>query len=108
MRAALLLAVALAAGAPRVASAAPVEVGVASSLDKLRPDDRAPRARSVDLVAARGECESAQVAVRSGRPLAALGATASALRGGGAAIDVALYRVATVPLARPSGPDGAA
>jgi hypothetical protein len=85
----------------------PAEIGVASALDKLRPGDPAPRAREIELVAARGECESAQVAVRATDRLGALAAEAPPLRGK-AAIPVALYRVANVPLARPSGPDGAA
>jgi hypothetical protein len=102
------LAIALLACVAPVASArAPIEIGVASGLEKLRPGDAPPRAGAVDLVAARGECESAQVAVRAARGLAALSASAAPLRGA-ARIPVTLYRVATVPLARPSGPDGAA
>jgi hypothetical protein len=100
--AASLLAAALLAGRPPR-----VEVGVASSLEKLRPGDPVPRAAEVDLAAARGECESAQVAVRSAGPLAALAASASPLQGA-TPIPVALYRVATLTLPRPSGPDGQA
>ena len=91
------------------AGPARAELGVASSLDKLRPDGPVPAGRAVELVAARGECEAAQVAVRSAAGLAALSASADPLRGpGGSSLDVALYRVATLALPRPSGPDGAA
>ncbi len=100
---------ALAALPLRVAGPTPghVEIGVASALEKLRPADAPPRARRIDLAAARGECESAQVAVSARRRLAALVAEAPPLRGPGE-IPVALYRVATVRLARASGPDGEA
>jgi hypothetical protein len=100
---------ALAALAAATLAGATVEVGVASSLDKLRPGDAVPRGRSVDLVAARGECEAAQVAVRAPAGLAALSAEAPPLRGGrGAPLTLALHRVATLSLTLPSGPDGAA
>ena len=83
------------------------DVGVASSLDKLRPTSAVPRARTIDLVAARGECEAAQIAVRAPGGLAALSADATPLRRGrGATVPLALYRVATLALTRPSGPDG--
>jgi hypothetical protein len=104
------LALALAEAAPSRAPGrpgAPVEVGVASSLEKLRPDDPVPRGRELELAAARGECEAAQVAIRAPRGLAALAAEAGPLEGP-APIPIALYRVATVRLDRPSGPDGAA
>jgi len=66
-----------------------------------------PRARTIDLVAARGECEAAQIAVRAPGGLAALSADATPLRRGrGATVPLALYRVATLALTRPSGPDG--
>jgi hypothetical protein len=84
-----------------------LEIGVASSLEKLRPGDPAPKARSIDLVAARGECESAQIAIRSPQRVAALVAEAAPLRGA-ARVPVSLYRVATLRLDRPSGPDGEA
>jgi hypothetical protein len=116
MRAALLLLLAACSGcAPARSSAVPeraagptarVEIGVASGLDKLRPDDPVPGAREVSLVAARGECESAQIAVRAARPLAALSASAAPLAGP-VAMPVALYRVATLSLPRGSGPEGA-
>jgi len=80
--------------------------GVASSLTKLRPQDLLPAGREIALSAARGECEAAQVAVRSPRGLSALRAEAAPLAPGG--VPVVLYRVATLDLARPSGPDGAA
>ncbi|HYD43002.1 MAG TPA: DUF4091 domain-containing protein [Anaeromyxobacter sp.] len=79
-------------------------VGVASSLEKLRPDDPIPGSRAISLRAARGECEAAQVAVRAVRRLAALGAEVERPAG----LEVGLYRVASLRLARPSGPDGAA
>jgi hypothetical protein len=100
------LAVALLACAALPAWAlAPAELGVASALEKLRPGAPLPRAAAVDLAAARGECESAQIAVRSKGGLRALSAEAGPLRGA-ARIPVSLYRVATLRLARASGPDG--
>ena len=98
---------------------------MASSLEKLRPGDALPRGREVELVAARGECEAAQIAVRADAGLAALSAWATPLRGPpppqprfagqrrsgderGAPLAVALYRVATLSLPLPSGPDGVA
>ena len=83
-----------------------VKFGVASALEKLRPDGALPTARSIDLAAARGECESAQIAVRAGRPIAGLSARAAPLQGASPIVP-ALYRVATLDLSRPSGPDGA-
>jgi hypothetical protein len=112
------LALALVAATPAPAAGPPparararggLEVGVASSLEKLRPGDATPRGRAVELVAARGECEAAQVAVRDPSGLSALSASAAPLRGGrGAALELTLYRVATLALSLPSGPDGAA
>jgi hypothetical protein len=95
---------------PVAPGAEPVSaLGVASALHKLRPGDPLPRARAIDLAAARGECESAQVAVRSDRALGAVAAHAAALEGPrGARLAPALYRVATLELAAPSGPDGEA
>ena len=78
---ALLLALCAALPAQPGATASRLELGVASSLQKLRPGDPLPRERAVDLVAARGECEAAQIAVRSPAGLAALGASAAPLRG---------------------------
>ena len=83
-----------------------MEIGVGSGLDKLRPRDDVPRGGEISLLAARGECESAQIAVRPARPLAALSATAAPLAGP-ARVPVALYRVATLSLPRGSGPEGA-
>ncbi len=82
-------------------------VGVASSLEKLEPTSALPAGRTIDLAAARGECESAQIAVRPEHLLAALSARAAPLDGP-SRIAPALYRVATLDLALPSGPDGAA
>jgi hypothetical protein len=96
----------LAAAAGGAARAAPVEIGVASSLVKLRPLDPVPGERAIDLFAARGECEAAQIAVRSAGGVEALAADAAPL--GPSAIPVALYRVATIVLGLGSGPDGEA
>jgi hypothetical protein len=79
---------------------------VASSLEKLRPGDDAPKGRAIELVAARGECESAQIGVRAPAGVAALRAEAGPI--GGSGIEVTLFRVATLSLARASGPDGEA
>ena len=83
-----------------------VSVGVASALEKLRPDSPLPPGRSIELAAARGECESAQVAVRADRPIPALTARAPPLQGP-SPLSPNLYRVATLDLPLPSGPDGA-
>jgi hypothetical protein len=81
-------------------------VFVASESEKVRPDAQpsgsellqleahAPRVR---LVAAGGDCAGAQIVVQG--PAAGLSATASA--------GLDLYRVATITLKHPSGPDGA-
>ncbi len=98
------LAVAVLAAAP---AREPVSFGVASALEKLKPTDALPPGRSIELSAARGECESAQIAVRSDRPLAALAARADPLQGP-SPVAPALYRVGMLELALPSGPDGAA
>ncbi len=82
-----------------------MELGVASSLEKLRPSDPAPAAHAIELVAARGECEAAQIGVRAPAGLAALAAEAAPL-GTGGLVPLSLYRVATLRLPRPSGPDG--
>ncbi|HET9597553.1 MAG TPA: DUF4091 domain-containing protein [Anaeromyxobacteraceae bacterium] len=104
------LTAALAALVPALAGgpyrAAPAAYGVATSLDKLRPADPLPAGRRIALEAPRGACASAQVAVKPPARLTAFTASAEPLRGGGG-ITPALYRVATVPLARGSGPDGA-
>jgi len=91
--------------APPKAPRAPVAIRVASSLEKLRPGGDLPAGRSIALAAARGECESAQVAVRAERPLAALSASAPPL-GGPSQVVPALYRVENVELRAPSGPEG--
>ncbi|BDG07116.1 DUF4091 domain-containing protein [Anaeromyxobacter paludicola] len=93
---------------PAPVAAAPVALGVATSLDKLRLADPVPPEQAIALAAARGECESAQVAVRAPAGLAALTARAAPLAGPGGAIPVQLYRVATLSFRRGSGPDGAA
>ncbi|HZZ83512.1 MAG TPA: DUF4091 domain-containing protein [Anaeromyxobacteraceae bacterium] len=92
-----------------LAEAGRAELGVASSLDKLRPGDPVPRGRSLELAAARGGCDSAQVVVRAPGGIARLSASAAPLAGPGAQrVPVQLYRVATLSLERPSGLDGAA
>jgi hypothetical protein len=100
------LAAALAAALPVIATG-PRIVGVASSMEKLRPGAHLPRADAIDLEAARGECRSAQIAVRPPRRLSALSATAEPLEGP-SRITVELYREATLELSRPSGPGGEA
>ena len=107
MRAALIALLACAPAPPAWASpsGAPIEIGVASSLEKLRPSDPAPPARAIELVAARGECEAAQIGVRAPAGIAALAADAGPL-GAAVRIPLSLYRVATLGLARGSGPDG--
>jgi hypothetical protein len=92
--------------AAAVAPDHPREVGVASALEKLRPGDPLPAKDAIDLAAARGECESAQIAIRPARALAALAVTAPALEGPSRFAST-LYRVETVELAKPSGPEGA-
>ena len=82
-----------------------VEFGVTSGMEKLRPGTSFPRERVIELTAARGECESAQIAVRSRKGFEALSAEASPL-GSSPSIEVTLYRVAMLDLPRPSGPDG--
>ena len=109
-RALLVLAVVVGASAvgPGPAAGAEAEWGVTSALDKVRPGDRTPHARAIELVAARGECESAQIVVRAPAGLAALAAEAPPLRGAGQPILAAIHRVAYLDLPLPSGPDGAA
>lgn len=107
MRALLPLLILASALPARGTGRGPVELGVTSALVKLRPGDPIPPPGPIELAAARGECEAGQVAVRAARPLAALSAEASALRGP-TALPLTLYRVANVALARGSGPDGVA
>lgn len=100
---ALALLAAAAAGPPPPAAS----FGTASALDKLRPGDPLPRGGAIELAAARGECEAAQIAVRSDRAIGALTAEAAPLAGP-APLPLTLYRVDTVELEAPSGPEGAA
>jgi hypothetical protein len=79
-----------------------LQIWVASESEKVRPDARPPvvlHAPRIRLAAAGGECVAAQVVVR-GR---AQGFSATAQ--GKAQLD--LYRVGTIVLEHPSGPDGA-
>ena len=109
MRAAVAVAAAaLAALLPgaAVGGAPATEVGVADAMDKLRPGDPIPAGRALDLDAPGNGCAAGQIAVRAEAGLAALTARAEPLRGP-RPLPVALYRVATLTLDRPSGPDGA-
>ena len=85
-----------------VALAAVLQVWIADESEKVRPQTPPPAsARSpvrIKLAAAGGECSGAQIVVRG--PARALSAAAA----GGVRLD--LYRVATLTLAHPSGPDG--
>src|SRR5258708_7265293 len=79
---------------------AALRVWIADESEKVRPDAAPPAAAQVPrirLAAAGGECVGAQLAVRG--PAQELSASAS-----GMAID--LYRVATIQLQHPSGPEG--
>jgi hypothetical protein len=89
------------------ASGADVRVGVASAMEKPRPGDPLPRGRAIELAAAAGECESAQIVVRPRVALEALSAEAAPLDGP-TRVPVALYRVVALRLARASGFDGEA
>src|SRR6266568_2234188 len=89
------------------ARAPAVAIRVASSLEKLRPGGGLPVGHVIELAAARGECESAQVAVRGEHPLAALSASSPALSGPSRVVP-ALSRVENVELRAPSGPEGSA
>jgi hypothetical protein len=79
---------------------AALRVWIADESEKVRPDAAPPAAAQVPrirLAAAGGDCVGAQLAVRG--PAQELSASAS-----GMAID--LYRVATIQLQHPSGPEG--
>src|SRR5438128_1795084 len=81
---------------------AALQIWIADESDKVRPDARPPAAATaprIRLAAAGGECVGAQLVVRG----PALGLTAAAR--GKARLD--LYRVATIVLEHPSGPEGA-
>ena len=76
-----------------------VQIWIAHESEKVRPDARPPSISTqprIRLAAAGGECAGAQIAVRG---------PAQELR---AASRLDLYRVATISLRHPSGPDGAA
>ena len=80
---------------------AALQIWVADESDKVRPDARPPavaQAPRIRLAAAGGECVGAQVVIRG----PALGLTAVAR--GKPQLD--LYRVGTIFLEHPSGPDG--
>jgi hypothetical protein len=83
--------------------AAALRIWIAGESEKVRPDAAPPastQAPRLKLTAAGGECTGAQIVVRG--PARELTAAAS----GKAPID--LYRVATMVLQHPSGPEGAA
>src|SRR5256885_17151468 len=79
-----------------------LQIWVADESEKVRPDAVPPaaaaRAPRIRLAAAGGECAGAQLVVRG----PAMGLTAASK--GKLKLDV--YRVATVDLTLPSGPDG--
>src|SRR5438067_13328059 len=80
---------------------AALQIWLADESDKVRPDARPPAvalAPRIHLAAAGGECVGAQLVVRG----SAVGLTAAAR--GKARLD--LYRVATIVLEHPSGPEG--
>ena len=88
--------------------AAALQIWVADESEKVRPDAapvqtvQGPRLR---LAAAGGECVGAQLVVQG--PAAQLNASASLLRGAGErTVAVDLFRVATIKVVHPSGPDG--
>src|SRR2546422_7395689 len=79
-----------------------LQLWVADESEKVRPDARPPpaaQAPRLRLVAAGGECVGAQVVVRG--PLSGLTASTR----GKAQLD--LYRIGTIVLEHPSGPEGA-
>src|SRR5205823_6503918 len=87
--------------APMLWLLAALQIWVADESDKVRPDARPPavaQAPRIRLAAAGGECVGAQVVIRG----PALGLTAVA-RG---KPQLGLYRVGTIFLEHPSGPDG--
>src|SRR4051794_7038266 len=84
-----------------IALIAALQVWVADESEKVRPQAAPPASASrskprLKLAAAGGECTGAQLVVRG--PAQALSATASS--------GLDLYRVATIVLEHPSGPDG--
>ena len=90
---------------------AAVQVWVADESEKVRPSATPPpgSAARIRLAAAGGECTGAQIVARSPEGVRGLSAAAAPLRRGtGAAIQVALARVATISLLQPSGPEGSA
>ena len=91
-----------------VALAAALQVWIADESEKVRPQAPAPslalKPARIKLLAAGGECSGAQIVVRG--PARAMAAPAAAFHPGGARLD--LYRVATLVLEHPSGPDGEA
>jgi len=87
------------------ASGAPWAVPVSSWM-KVRPGAAVPALESVELLAARGECEGFQVLVRP--PADAVGLSVAPLRGpGNGRLAVAMYREAFVPVRTPSNAQGA-
>src|ERR687884_1744305 len=83
------------------AIAAVLQIWIADESEKVRPQAIPPAATTqprIRLSAAGGECVGAQIVVRG--PAKALIATTSGH------VNLDLYRVATIALQHPSGPDG--
>ncbi|HEY8209133.1 MAG TPA: DUF4091 domain-containing protein [Myxococcaceae bacterium] len=80
--------------------AAPVSAWV-----KVRPGAPVPALGTVELLAARGECEGFQVLVRP--PAEAVEVSAAPLRGPTGRLEVSLFREAFVPVRTPSNAQGA-
>ena len=86
-----------------------VQVWVADESEKVRPSATAPSTVSarIRLAAAGGECSGAQIVVRSQAGLRGLTASGGPVRrGDGARVPLDLFRVATIELTQPSGPEG--
>lgn len=94
-----------------VLATGPVELHVASSLDKVRPHRPLPtsfaRATSLDLVAVRGECESVHLVATAGAaPVQSLSASAAPALLGEASLPITLYREGFIEVRTPSNTTG--
>ncbi len=103
------LSLAIPASASRVET---VRVTVAPTMVKVRPTEPLPPAARgagpIEILAARNECEDAQVVVTAGdRPVKALTARATPLLRGGESIGVELFREAFLEVKTPSNTEGA-
>jgi hypothetical protein len=87
-----------------------VQVWLADESEKVRPEAAPASARParIRLAAAGGECAGAQIVVRSSAGIRKLTASSRPLRGVGPSqrVPLDLFRVATIALEHPSGPDG--